>query len=69
LEAGVAGLEGGDLRVARIGVLPGGGGLGELLFELFFQVRVAAVEGRAGDAGLAGQGSDVAMAAGRDVAG
>jgi len=38
LEVGVAGLEGGDLRVTRIGVLPSGCGCCDLLFELLLQV-------------------------------
>jgi len=38
LEAVVAGFERGDLRVPRIGVLPVGRGLGDLLFELLFEV-------------------------------
>src|ERR1035441_2654314 len=69
LEAVVAGFECGDLRVPRIGVLPASRGLGDLLFELLLQVGVAAVEGGAGYAGLAGQGGDVAVAARRDAAG
>jgi len=69
LEAVVAGLECGDLRVTRIGVLPAGRGLRDLLFELLLQAGIAAVEGGAGHAGLAGQGGDVTVAAGRDVAG
>src|SRR6516165_9789966 len=47
----------------------GRGRSGHVAFELLFEVRVGAVEGRAGHAGPAGQGGDVAAAAVGDVAG
>src|SRR5260370_33070733 len=42
---------------------------GHVVFELLLEMRVAAVEGGAGDPGVAGEGADVAAAAGGDVAG
>ena len=58
------------LGVAGIGLLAGLLDVLELLLELLAQagVRAAAVEGGAVDAGLAGEGLDVALPAGRDVA-
>src|ERR1019366_6002863 len=56
------------LAGAAVGMAAGCGRGGHVMFELLLQVRIAAVEGRAGHAGLAGQRGDVATAAGGDVA-
>jgi hypothetical protein len=69
-EGGDLGLQPVDLGVSGIGSLAGLADGGEPILELFAQVSVGpvAVEGGAVDSGFAGEGLDVAFAAGRDLA-